>query len=44
MNTLFNRLEDEEVHMITAVLGHRMLGYIHPYSDDNGRMVRFLMI
>jgi Fic family protein len=26
-----------------AVLGHWPFGYIHPYSDDNGRAARFLM-
>lgn len=43
MNTLFDRLEGEESSMVAAVLGHWMLGYIHPYSDGNGRMARFLM-
>lgn len=43
MNTLFDRLESEESPMVAAVLGHWMLGYIHPYSDGNGRMARFLM-
>ena len=26
-----------------AVLGHWLFGYIHPYSDGNGRMARFVM-
>ncbi|MEF2229598.1 MAG: Fic family protein [Pseudodesulfovibrio sp.] len=43
MNTLFDRLEGEESPMLAAVLGHWMLGYIHPYSAGNGRMARFLM-
>lgn len=43
MNTLFDRLEHEESPMAAAVLGHWMLGYIHPYPDGNGRMARFLM-
>lgn len=43
MGTLFTLLEKEEHPAVRAVLGHWMLGYIHPYSDGNGRMARFLM-
>jgi Fic family protein len=25
------------------VLGHWLFGYLHPYSDGNGRIARFLM-
>ena len=25
------------------MLGHWLLGYVHPYPDGNGRMARFLM-
>src|SRR5205807_10207118 len=28
---------------VRAVLGHWLFGYVHPYSDGNGRMARFLM-
>jgi hypothetical protein len=30
-------------HGVRVVLGHWLLGYIHPYPDGNGRMARFLM-
>jgi Fic family protein len=28
---------------VRAVLGHWLVGYIHPYMDGNGRIARFLM-
>ena len=37
-------LENETVSSVRAVLGHRLLGYIHPYPDGNGRLARCLMI
>lgn len=40
---LFEKLKDEEVPAIRAVLGHFLFVYIHPYMDGNGRMARFLM-
>ena len=43
MPALFDLLEQEQEPGIRAVLGHWMLGYIHPYPDGNGRMARFLM-
>ena len=43
METLFGLLEDEAEAAVRAVVGHWMLGYIHPYPDGNGRMARFLM-
>ena len=43
METLFKRLENEDSAAVRAVLGHWLLGYIHPYPDGNGRMARFLM-
>lgn len=43
MNTLFDLLEAESEPSVRAVLGHWLLGYIHPYPDGNGRMARFLM-
>ena len=43
METLFVLLEEEPDAAVRAVVGHSMLGYIHPYPDGNGRMARFLM-
>jgi Fic family protein len=43
MSALFELLEQEKEPFVRAVLGHWMLGYIHPYQDGNGRMARFLM-
>ena len=28
---------------VRVVLGHWLIGYIHPYMDGNGRVARFLM-
>ena len=43
MPALFDLLENEEEPSVCAVLGHWMLGYVHPYPDGNGRIARFLM-
>jgi fido (protein-threonine AMPylation protein) len=43
MPALFDRLESETEPAVRAVLGHWLIGYIHPYMDGNGRMARFLM-
>ena len=43
METLFALLEHEPEAAVRAVVGHWMLGYIHPYPDGNGRIARFLM-
>lgn len=43
MQALFDLLEAEKEPSVRAVLGHWLLGYIHPYPDGNGRMARFLM-
>src|SRR5258708_30725215 len=43
MPALFDLLETEPEPSVRAVLGHWLFGYIHPYSDGNGRMARFLM-
>ena len=43
MPELFDLLEHEQEPGVRAVLGHCLLGYIHPYPDGNGRMARFLM-
>lgn len=43
MPALFDLLEEEEHPSVRAVLGHWLLGYIHPFPDGNGRVARFLM-
>ncbi len=43
MPALFDLLETETESAVRAVLGHWLFGYIHPYPDGNGRMVRFVM-
>jgi fido (protein-threonine AMPylation protein) len=43
MTALFDLLETEKEASVRAVLGHWLLGYVHPYPDGNGRMARFVM-
>lgn len=43
MPTLFDLLEYENEPSVQAVLGHWLVGYVHPYPDGNGRIARFLM-
>jgi fido (protein-threonine AMPylation protein) len=43
MPALFDLLESEPEPAVRAVLGHWLIGYIHPYMDGNGRIARFLM-
>ena len=43
MATVFELLRSEPVPGVRAVLGHWLMGYVHPYPDGNGRMARFLM-
>ncbi|MER9769894.1 Fic family protein [Mesorhizobium sp. M0189] len=43
MHELFDLLEAEKEASVRAVLGHWLVGYVHPYPDGNGRMARFLM-
>lgn len=43
MPALFDLLESETEPSVRAVLGHWLIGYIHPYPDGNGRTARFLM-
>lgn len=43
MATLFELLSVEPEPSVKAVLGHWLVGYIHPYPDGNGRIARFLM-
>ena len=43
MPAFFDLLRDEIEPSVRVVLGHFMFVYVHPYSDGNGRMGRFLM-
>lgn len=43
METLFNCIKQEPSPAVRAVLGHYLFVFIHPYTDGNGRMARFLM-
>lgn len=43
LDCLFDLLKSEPEPSVQAVLGHWLLGYIHPYPDGNGRTARFLM-
>jgi fido (protein-threonine AMPylation protein) len=43
MSALFDLIDDEPEPAVRAVLGHWLLGYMHPFPDGNGRIARFLM-
>lgn len=43
MDAYFDLLDKEGHPGVRAVLGHWLLGYIHPYPDGNGRLARFVM-
>lgn len=43
MDMFFELLEKEENPASRAILGHFFFVHIHPYSDGNGRIGRFLM-
>ena len=43
MNAFFDLLGEEPESSVRVVLGHFVFVYIHPYSDGNGRVGRFLM-
>ena len=43
MGALMGLLEGEPEPGVRAVMGHWLVGYIHPYPDGNGRMARFVM-
>lgn len=43
MPAFFDLLMDEEEGFVRIVLGHFLFVYIHPYTDGNGRIGRFLM-
>ncbi|MDZ4662949.1 MAG: Fic family protein [Pseudomonadota bacterium] len=43
METLFKLLKEEPHAGVKAILGHFIFVFIHPYSDGNGRIGRFLL-
>lgn len=43
METYCKLLREEESASVRAILGHFIFVYIHPYSDGNGRIGRFIM-
>ncbi len=43
MPVFFELLEHETEPSVRVVLGHFIFVYIHPYTDGNGRLARFLM-
>jgi hypothetical protein len=43
MAALFDLIEAEPAPAVRAVLGHWLVGYVHPFPDGNGRIARFLM-
>jgi len=43
MPVFFDLLREEPEPSVRVVLGHFVFVYIHPYTDGNGRMGRFLM-
>lgn len=43
MPALFDLIEGEPAPAVRAVLGHWLVGYVHPFPDGNGRIERFLM-
>ncbi len=43
MPALFDLLREEQNAAVRVVLGHFVSVYIHPYTDGNGRIGRFLM-
>jgi len=40
---LFDLLKEEKSAPVSAILGHFLFVYIHPYIDGNGRLARFLL-
>lgn len=43
MKEFFELMKEDEEPVVRAVLGHFLFGFIHPYTDGNGRMARFVM-
>ncbi len=43
MTTLLDLLEQEPEASVRTTLGHWLFGYVHPFTDGNGRTARLLM-
>jgi Fic family protein len=43
MDAWFDLMDEEPHPGVRAVLGHWLLGYVHPFPDGNGRLARFVM-
>ena len=43
MDAWFDLMDEEPHPGVRAVLGHWLLGYLHPFPDGNGRLARFVM-
>jgi len=43
METFFELLHDEHDPFVRAILGHFFFVYIHPFTDGNGRIARFIL-
>jgi fido (protein-threonine AMPylation protein) len=43
IEAFFELLQNEKEPLVRIILGHFIFVFIHPYSDGNGRMGRFLM-
>jgi len=43
MTVFFDLLDNEHEPFVRAVLGYWLFEYIHPYSEGNGRVARFVM-
>jgi hypothetical protein len=43
MHAFYAELAQESHPAVCAVLGHFLIGFIHPYPDGNGRIARFMM-
>jgi Fic family protein len=43
MAAMFDLIDREPEAVVRAVLGHWLIGYVHPFPDGNGRIARFVM-
>ena len=43
MAAVFDLIDGEAEPAVRAVLGHWLVGYVHPFPDGNGRVARFAM-
>jgi hypothetical protein len=43
MSEVFDLIEAEPEPAVRAVLGHWLIGYVHPFPDGNGRIARLVM-